>query len=299
MPARSYSAGRFAFNLDGAFAGFAKSFSGGHIKGEVVQQAEGPSVFAKKHIAGIRHEAFTVEFGMGMGKALYSWIGASLEGSQAARSGEIVSADFDMKARRAMVFDGAYLTELTVPALDGASKDPAYLAAKIEPARLRHEKRNGETLDAKDAPEAKKWLPSNFRFELGDLPCDRISRVDSFTVRQAIARDRVGSFREPTKHPGKIEVPDLKVTFSAADAGPWEDWFRSFVIDGKCGDADELSGRITFLAPDRKEVLGTLELRQVGIFGLRPAPQAQSGDAVGLLEAQLYVEQMKLSLQAG
>ena len=67
------------------------------------------------------------------------------------------------------------------------------------------------------------------------------------------------------------------------------------MIDGKCADTDELSGQIRFLGPDLKEELGKVELSHVGIFGLRTARNEASREEVAAIEADLYVEEMKLS----
>ena len=66
------------------------------------------------------------------------------------------------------------------------------------------------------------------------------------------------------------------------------------MIDGKCTDADELSGQIRFLAPDHKTVLGRIDLLHVGIISLRPAKYKANKEQVAAMEAELYVEEMKL-----
>lgn len=295
MVPRSISADRFALFADGEALGFVKSVSGGNIKGEVATHNMGPDNFARKRLVGIRYEDITVETGMGMRKGWYDWIRQSFATSHIAKSGEIVAADFDYRAERAIIFDDALITECTFPALDGSSKDPAYMTIRLHPERLRHEQRAGERLNANTGIKTKRWLSSNFRFELGDLPCERVAKIDSFTLKQVVVQDAGGDRFEPTKRATKVEVPNLKITFSAADAGPWKDWFQSFVIDGKCSDTDELSGQIRFLGPDLKEDLAKIELSHVGIFGLRTARNEASREEVAAIEADLYVEEMKLS----
>ena len=294
MAKRTYAAGRFALFTDGEALGFVKSVSGGNIKGEVATHNMGPDNVVKKHLATIKHEDITVEVGMGMSKNFYEWIRQSFDKSHMTKSGEIVAADFDYKAQRATEFYDAHIAEVTLPAFDASSKDAAYMTVKINPERLRHVKRSGETLSAKMGTKTKKWLPSAFTFELGDLPCDRVAKIDSFTIKQSVVEDQVGKFREPTKHAAKVEVPNLKITFSAADAEGWEAWFKSFVIDGKCADGDELDGQITILGPDHSEVLGRIELYHCGIISLQPTKLEANKEAPARLEAEIYVEEMKL-----
>lgn len=294
MTKRTYAAGRFALFTDGEALGFVKSVSGGNIVGQVATHNMGPDNIVKKHLATIQHQDISVEVGMGMSKNFYEWIRQSFDKAHITKSGEVVAADFDYNAMRATEFYDAHISEVVMPAFDASSKEAAYMTVKINPERLRHVKRSGEKLSAKMGTKTKKWLPSNFSLSLGDLPCDRVSKIDSFTLKQAIIEDQVGKFREPTKHPAKLEVPNLKITFSAADAEGWETWFRSFVIDGKCSDADELNGEITIFGPDLNEVLGRIELYHCGIISLQPTKYEANKEAPARLEAEIYVEEMKL-----
>jgi hypothetical protein len=290
--ARSYTAGRFALDIDGQIAGFIKSVTGGNIKGNVATHQLGPDNIQKKHIATIEHEPFTVEVGMGMTRGFYDWIRASFDKAHVTKSGEVIAADFDYQAQSARVFTDAHLAEVTIPALDGSSKDAAYMTLKIDPERIRYEKRSNEKLNGKIGTATKKWLCSNWRFELGSLPCQRVAKVDSFTWKQSVIKDEVGKFREPTKHPAKVEVPNLKVTISMADIEAWQTWHRNFVIDGLCSEGDELEGSITFLGPDLKEPLAHIDLFNVGLISLQQAKQEANKEEVARFEAELYVEKM-------
>ncbi|GJL52607.1 MAG: hypothetical protein NPIRA01_38340 [Nitrospirales bacterium] len=302
MNSRSFSAGRFALFTDGEALGFVKSVSGGNTKGEVATKRMGSNKVIKKHLAGIKHEEITVECGMGMGRPVYDWIQSSFNlssktkaRSSRARSGMIIHADFDYKERRAIIFSDAHITELTIPALDGSLKDPAYLTVTLNPTRLRHEKRQGERLSHTKDTKKKKWLASGFTFEMGDLPCERVTKIDAFTLKQSVVKVGGVNTREPTKHPSHLEVPNFKVTFSARDAAPWEDWFNSFVIQGNCADDDELNGQITLLGPNHKDELARITLRHVGIISLQPAKYHAKKGTVTKMVAELYVEEMKFA----
>ncbi|GJL61894.1 MAG: hypothetical protein NPIRA04_05480 [Nitrospirales bacterium] len=307
MNTRTFAAGRFALFVDGEALGFVKSVAGGNTKGEVATKRTGPNKVIKKHLATIKHEEITVECGMGMGRPVYDWIQSSFTVSSKTkarpsrtRSGMIIHADFDYKERRATLFSDAYITALTIPALDGSSKDPVYLSVRLNPTRLRHEKRNGERLTPMKDTKKQKWLASAFAFEIGDLPCERVTKIDSFTIKQQVVTDPAGKRHEPTKHPSHLEVPNIKVTFSARDAAPWEDWFNSFVIEGKCADDDELNGQITLLGPNHKDELARITLRHVGIISLQPAKYHAKKGTVTKMVAELYVEEIKFAFnQAG
>jgi hypothetical protein len=147
-------------------------------------------------------------------------------------------------------------------------------------------------------PKAQKqFMAANFRFELGGLPCSRVSKVDPFTVKQTISVKTAGRRRIAVKEPTGIETPNLRVTFSAADLPKWSAWFDEFVLNGANDDQHELSGAIVLLAPDRKQELARVELQQVGIFALRrPTPEAAGRDQVARVVADLYCERMTLKI---
>ncbi len=291
---RTYTGGRFAFLTDGGeMLGFVKKFSGGTMKAEVGTHQLGPSLIQKKNITTISYEDMTVEVGMGMSKGMYEWIRAAFDMGHVKKSGEVHALDFDMNSKSIRQFRDTQITEVTLPACDGSSKDPAYMTIKMKPEEIIYTPGTGSQVTGKIAPATKKWLCSNFRFELGDLPTSRVAKVDSFTWKLAIAKDEVGQFRIPTLHACKVEVPNLKVTMSMADSKLWEDWHRSFLIDGNCGEDAELSGSITYLAPDLKEELGRIDLMNVGILSMQTADSEANKEEVARFTVELYVEQMK------
>jgi hypothetical protein len=87
-----------------------------------------------------------------------------------------------------------------------------------------------------------------------------------------------------------------------ADLQPWLEWHKCFVIDGICAEADELTGSITFLAPDLETELGWIELFNVGIFALdvygeSTGTSALNKDSIARFTVELYVEDMKFLIR--
>ena len=270
LPApRSYSAGLFLLSLDGE-AAVLKDVDGGTIKGEVV----------------------TIKIGMSMGKGLYEWIKASLDETHLRKNGYVVAADYNYKAKRYRHFRDALITEITIPALDGLSKDTSFFTIKFDAEEITYQA--GDDADIKGVANTKQktWLTSNFRLRLGDLPCGRVSKIDSFTIKQHIQQGVVGEQRISTKEPTGFEITNLKVTFSASDVKPWATFFDDFVK----GQGAELSGAIEFLDPSLKEVLGSVDLFQVGIFSLAEDKGEANKDSIKRWTAELYVKRMMLNL---
>ena len=300
MAARSFTGGRFALVIDGSEnLGFVKSIEGGSLKGELATHNVGGTSVQKKRLATIVHEPFTIEVGMGMSAGFYDWIRASFDKGHITKTGEFIACDFDYKAMSAREFIDAHITEVTMPALDASSKEPAYMTVRLDPQKILYKVGDGAQVAGEAGRATKKWIASNFRFELGDLPCTRVSKVDSFTWKQGIIKDEVGAFDVPSKHPTRVEVPNIKISISSADIGPWQDWHRTFVIDGERSDSDELSGAITFLGPDLNEELASIDLLQVGILSLETPKWDANEEQVPRFTVELYVEKMRFRYLAG
>jgi phage tail-like protein len=294
MAANSYAAGRFAFSVDGQFAGYIKKVSGGVTKGEVATHNLGTTNVQKKHLATITHEAVTMEIGGGMGKPLWDWIKASFDKSFQIKTCALTAADFNYKAQATRVFQDAYIKKVTFPTFEGSNKDAVYVTVEIDPQIIRYEAAGGEDLKGEENANTKKWLCSNFRFEVSGLEdaCKRISKVESLTWEQKVVKDEVGLFREPTKHAAALTVPNIKLSISMADIGPWAEWHKSFVIDGKCDDGSEKTASLTLLGPDLKEELCVINFNHVGIVSLEQDAYEANSEKVASFTVEMYAEEM-------
>jgi T4-like virus tail tube protein gp19 len=290
-------AGNYFLTLDGAPCGFLRSAEGGDQVGEVVSVAVGPGEFVRKQLGRIGYEDLELRLGLSMPKDLYDWIDASWQLQPTRRNGSVIEVGADGKPRAERAFSNALISETGFPALDAASKEAAFLTVRLTPEQVVLGKPSEAKLPAQPKPQ-KQFLPANFRFELGTLDCSRVSKIDAFTVKQTMSAVDVGETRIVEKEPTVIEFPNLRVTFAAADAPSWQSWFDEFVVKGSNDDQHELAGAIVFLAPDRKQELARIELRQVGIFALRRPPAAAT-DRVARFVAELYCERMSLRVAGG
>jgi T4-like virus tail tube protein gp19 len=228
--------------LDGKEAGFVKSVDGGAVTAEVINEPSGPSFFVKKHIAAPKYEEFMLQFGLSMNKAIYDWIAASWKGDSSRKSGSIAACDYQYVVKSEREFLNALLTEVTIPAMDGGSKDAGYLNVRVKPESVRFKKGSGQKIGQGAKPEQKVWLPSNFRLEIPGLDCKFVTKIDSFTVKQTFASG-IGVGRDFEVQPGKLEFPNLSITLSEAHAQSWIDWHNDFVIMGKNSEENEKAAR--------------------------------------------------------
>jgi hypothetical protein len=200
----------------------------------------------------------------------------------------------DNRAQSVLSFANALLTRVSFPALDVASKDPAALIVEFTPAQVRLAKGDGSDIRAK-VPAPKSWLCSGFRIEIGALPCQHVRRVEAFTWTCAIAADQVGIFREPTKHPAKVTVPDLTLTIDTADRQAWSDAAASWFVAGNHLEGNELAGALTLLAPD-KTPIARIGLSNVGFKTFETL--SALGATPDRFVVSLYVEAMSFDLLA-
>lgn len=287
-------AGPSMLELDGAQVGALKSVDGGEIVAEVVVEPIGQEPFAKKHLGGVRYEELVLGLDLGTAASVFNWIAESWNGQAKPRDGAVVETDAKLAPQARREFRHALITETTIPTLDAASKTPAQLTVKLAPEEITRKKAGGAA-GQKVGAKQKQWLASNFRLELDGLETKTVSKIDAFTVKQTVAADDVGDVRISRREPGKLEFPNLRITFGQASLQSWSDWFDDFVVKGENTDDKEKNGAIVFLDATLKQELGRIELKNVGIFALRRQP---STEQVARVTAELYVESMELKWSA-
>lgn len=295
--ARSYTNGRFVLDVNGATAGYLKKFSGLAMEADIVSNDLGPDNVQKKHVANIKWTPGKATIGIGMGFEMYRWIQAAFDKGVIYNHGSFVAADFNYKAQSRLDYEQALITSVTVPKLDGSSKDACYFDIEFEAEKVRWAKAGGEDIRGKIGPKQKAWLSSNFRVEIGSLPCHRVATVDSFTWKCSVTADQIGIFREPTKHAAKVTVPDIKLGISMADYQPWADAAKAWFVDGQHLESNEMQGRIVFLGPDMKAELGDIELQNVGFKKFSKQDFEANGEKIARFDVELYVEKMKFNLK--
>jgi hypothetical protein len=128
--------------------------------------------------------------------------------------------------------------------------------------------------------------------EIGDLPCDRVAKIESFSWEQKVIKSEVGQLREDQKEPALLKIPNLKLTISMEDLDPWRDWFKDYIRDGEINDEAEKSGQLTFLGLDMQEELATISLVHVGIISLEQEAVEANKNAVARFDVELYVEEV-------
>ena len=287
----------FLLELEGTPVGYIDSVSGGGVVGRVVTE-RGPA--RKKHLAGLRYEDITFSCGADVGAPLDGWIQDALAGP-ATRSGAIVLLDFQFAARERLEFTNAVIRTFTLPACDGASKDAGQMTLVIAPETTRWVKGDGSKPDLRDQRNLQ-WKVSSYSVQIDGLEqaLNRVVRVAALTF-QAPAEGRERDEHDEDEHEhrrpvGGLEVPDLVITVTQADADPVLAWEQDFLIGGNDGDDKERSGTLTYLDPTLSKPIVRVGFKHLGLFRMEASPRDASTDAVATMVFSMYCEAVDLTL---
>lgn len=300
--ARSYTAGRFALDIDGNNAGFLKKFSGLSMEADLATHDLGPDNVQKKNVTRVKWAPGNISIGIGMGNDVYQWMKSAFDKNYIRKNGSIVAADFNYKAQQRLDFYEALITSITIPVLEGQSKESAYFDVAFDAERVEWKSAGGEDIRGKIGPKQKAWLCGAYRVEIGNLPCNGVSKVaggdgKGMTWSCSVVADEIGTTREPTKVPAKVSVPDITLTVSGKDHQQWADAAKKFLVDGNSLESDEMTGRIVFLSPNLKEEIGELELMNVGFKSFKHFTLEANSENIARFDVTLYVEQMKFKIK--
>ncbi len=277
---RSYTAGHFALQLDGAAAGKFVGLDGGNLQNTVAGVVPSGEHVVKKNVANLAWSDCTIQVGSGMGKGMYTWIKAAFDHGfdPSARRNASVSAigtRGEEVARRS--FQSATITEVTIPALDVQSTEVAQIAVTFSTQKVRDVKPSGQpALGVKQ----KAWLCSNFKLDIDGLNTKRVSSIDSFTWKCGIVEG--GSLA--------IDAGSLSIACGNGSLPDFQKWLAN--LQG--GANDERNGTLTIVGASAGNVL-TIGLFNLGVFALRP-DHPIGGLQNGRFVAEMYVERLALSV---
>ena len=308
MPAkRAFTGGKFTLELDQRESvGFVNAIDGGHFKsaGQLASMV-GADNYVTKYSGKPQYDDITITVGTAMSPAFWKWVQASLDYKPQRRNGALVGYDFNLKERTRRSFYGALIAEIAFPALDASTKTGAALNIKITPERMDFKDGDGSDLKASQAQnqmaKQKMWLSSNFRFELDKFKGDatlRNCKIDSFTVKQNVITNPIGTEMDTRREVGRLELPNLVVTFPESGVKPWMDWFDKAVAKGN--RADQLTtGFISYLAGDGDTELLRIDLGGISLLSLEIDKYEAGKESIANVKATLNVETMALKAGEG
>lgn len=297
----SYSAGHFLFRLDdeGGDAAYLRSVAGGMVKGAVLGETVGPEYWSFKHLGAVEVDPIAFEIGMALSRPLLEWISGSWKRQFSRRDGVIIHADANFNPRLEHEFFQALITETKFPTLDGSTKEPAYLGVTVHPEWVNIKRTSGTKVQGTVGRNQKKWLPSSFRLEIDGFDCSRVSKIDSFSVKQKVRPLYIGAQRLPELEPISLEFSNITFYIAADYADQFMKWHDEVVIKGAKDTSSERQGVLEFLSPDRSQVLFSIQLNQVGIYNMSIDRSEANAEIIKRAKIELYVDSMDLKYGAG
>lgn len=295
---RSYAAAHFALELDdGKNVGLFKSIEGGGVRADVMTYQGGGSYLKMRQLGKPKFEDIKVTVGMAMSHGFYEWIEHFFEGDAIRKNGAIVAADFYYNERARREFKNAIIKELTFPKLDAADKNAAYMSVSIAPETIEFKPGSAAKLPQPVGFDTQKlWTACNFSFSLdsfGDA-CRRVSKVDSFTVKQNIIEYHSGGERWPTKHPSQIDFPNISFYVPEADADPFFKHVQKRVVNGEV--PGQLHGQLVTFDNEGRQLF-TLEYTGADIVSVTPDRSDSSSEDIKQVKVELYTQGMKFTFK--
>ncbi len=300
--ARAYSAAHFVLVLDGNNSvGVIRSIDGGGVKSEIVTYQMGDNHDQWRQLGKPTYEDLKIEFGMSMSKSFYTWIQSFFEGTVVRKNGAVLAGDFHYAERARREFQDALIKEITFPKLDGSDSNPCYMTATISPEILRYAKGSGSALDTTLGKMTQKlWTSSNFRFTLDDSlkdACRRVSKIDSFTIKQEIHDYHAGNLHTPLRVPGMLEFPNLVVYVPEADVDPFVAHYNKYALSRELQRSPRLTGAIDVLDHTGEE-LCTVGLKGVDIASLTPDKSDATSEDIKQVKLELTIEEMSFTYKS-
>jgi hypothetical protein len=294
----SYSSGKFKLEIGNESAGYLKKFSGLAIEADIAtNDVAGVEISQTKVHVNQKYTPGKMSIGIAMGHGMYEWMQAAFDLKYLRKDGSFISADFNHKAMTRKDFTRALITSITVPKVSGDSKDSCYFDIEFQPEQVKWLKGDGSDIRSKIGPKQKAWIASMFRFEMGSLPCTRVASVDSFTFKCSTTQDATGHFRDPTYHPAKQTIPEVKVSVSMADYEPWANAAKAWFQEGNTLVKNEMQGRLVFLGPDAKAEIGEIEFHNCGFKKFSDQDFETNAEKLARFDVEFYVEKMKFKIK--
>ena len=273
-PPPGSAARRYVLEIGSTFAGVLLAAEGGDAYADVISEAGDATGVVQKHLGAVRYSDLTLVFDTGMTDEFFKLVTELLDRKVNRINGVVRVLDANGRERVRAEFTKALVTDFTLPALDGASRERGQMTLRLVPEKATWRKGSGQVVQVPVTPQ-RPWLISNFRLRIDGLDCTRVPHIEQLTFLRRAA--------------GPLSVPDLVVTVSEASAADWQNWHEDFVIGGNNGPAQEKSGTLELLTPDLGSALMTLTFAGLGIYRLQPVP-AVSDAIPPRVRASLYCE---------
>ena len=292
---RTYAAAHFGLELDGLEqVGIFRSIEGGGVKTDVMTYQQGANYDRWRQLGKPKYDDLKLQVGMAMSQPFYKWITNFFSGIPDRRNGAILAADFYYAERARRTFHNAMIKELTFPKLDGSDKAAAYMSLGVAVEDIVFVKGTGKKITTVTGFNNQKlWTACNFRFKLDGFPdqTKRVSKIDSFTVKQNIIEYNHGGSRTSIKTPSQIDYPPISFYIPEADAAPFLDAYAKRALAVKTTLPGRLTGSIQTYDNDGSPLF-TLTFSGADISAVTPDKNDAGSEEIKQVKIDLYTEKM-------
>ncbi len=299
-PGRTYAAAHFGLQLDGFDnVGLFRSIEGGGVKTDVMTYQLGGTYERWRQLGKPKFDDLKLQVGMAMSAPFYKWIQNFFLGIPDRKNGSILAADFYYNERARRKFTNGMIKELTFPKLDATDKGAAFMSIGVSVDGVEFIKGDGKKIiTATGFNQQKLWTACNFNLSFDNLPSvttRRISKIDSFTVKQTCIEYHSGGYRAPQKVPSAIDFPPISFYVPEADAAPYQKHFHDRGIKGQV--PGRLSGQIQTY-DNEMSPLFTLAFKGADFSAITPDKADASTEEIKQIKVDMYTESMEFTYTA-
>jgi hypothetical protein len=255
-----------------------------------------------RQLAKPKFDNIKMQLGMGMSEPFYKWIEEFFTGKGTRKNGAIIATDFYYKERARREFSEALIAELTFPALSGADKNSTYMTVSLAVEDMVFKKGGGAELKMnKGVGTQKDWKASNFTFSIDGFSeqCQRVTKIESFTVKQTILEYASGGRRTVAKTPSAMDFPAISFSLPEVDAQPLLDHFMKRGVGGEV--PGRLHGQIECFDNETENNKSSfrVEFFNADITNAQPDKSDATTEEIKQVKFELYVESMKFTYLNG
>lgn len=200
-----------------------RTMNGTHAELNINSQSAAGVLSVNKSMNG----TYEMQIIPGTSAELSSWINSFVNSNPAPAKLDIIVPPKSGAADKTLDFKNAFITEIEFPKMDAGAKEAFAMKITIRPEQIEYSAGGGKLKTTVEKKE-KQWTTSNFKIELGNLPCSSITKLELPKFTAKIAKDLAGPAKDYRITPGKLEYPNITFYLPEIDSKPWVDWYKHF-----------------------------------------------------------------------
>lgn len=292
--------GTVMFVIDGKLDGRISSMSGGNLVGTIVEtKIPDAQTLVKKSIRSVAVEQLEIEMTLSSNVETFNWLTEVINGKASAKNITIFTCDQNFNIIQSKEYQGALPAEFSMSNPDATTRDIGKIYLSFTAETVKEGARTGKCpLD--DVAKRKNWVTSNFRLDIPGLETTQVRSVSGLTIKFKNSEgSQPGDPRRPSRGISAIQFNNLTISLAgpSARAKAWEDWFNTFLVQGRSSDQEEKSGTLVLLSQDLKNELLRINLSNLGLFKFENNFNNGPTGAVSTMDAGVYTEKVDFDIK--